>query len=302
MTLRLRVAWGLACVLWSATFLFIRIGLADVGPFTFAAARLAVALLVLVPLAVWRHEAAVLDRHDVRHVAAAGALLLGVNYALVYWGAQHVPSAVVAILLAATPIIALALGAALRTEAVTLHKLGAVLLGFTGVVVIFGVEAAASGARSMAGIVAILVSAWCVAGAYVWMKRRASRVPPVSMAAIQNAAGLVPLLVLAVAFEGSPLAAPWTPRSVGALLYLGLCASVLAFWLNYWLLARMDPSAMLMMGVAEVPLAIGLGALVLGERLPAGTLVGAVCIAASVLLGPMRRSQSGPPAPRSTTR
>jgi drug/metabolite transporter (DMT)-like permease len=298
-TLRLRVAWGIACALWSATFLFIRIGLADIGPFTFAAARLALALTVIVPLFLWTREARTLSRGDVKHIAAAGALLLGVNYALVYWGAQHVPSALVAILLAATPIFALALGAALHTETVTARKVAAVLIGFTGVVVIFGVEAAAAGRQAVTGIAALLASAGCVAGAYVWMKRRASRVPPLSMAAIQNAAGLVPLLVLAVALEGSPLEARWTPRAFGALLYLAYGASVLAFWLNYWLLARMDPSAMLMMGVAEVPLAIGLGALVLGERLPAGTLIGAACIAVSVLIGPMRRAQ---PSAAATTR
>jgi drug/metabolite transporter (DMT)-like permease len=44
----------------------------------------------------------------------------------------------------------------------------------------------------------------------------------------------------------------------------------------------MDASAMLMMGVAEVPIAIGLGAVVFGERLPSGTLVGGVCVLAAV--------------------
>src|SRR5687768_3603384 len=151
-TLRLRVAWGLACVLWSATFLFIRIGLADIGPFTFAAARLALALTVIVPMFLWTREARTLSRRDVTHIAAAGALLLGFNYALVYWGAQHVPSALVAILLAATPIFALALGAALHTETVTTRKVAAVLIGFTGVVVIFGVEAAATGTQAVTGI------------------------------------------------------------------------------------------------------------------------------------------------------
>jgi drug/metabolite transporter (DMT)-like permease len=298
-TLRLRVAWGLACALWSATFLFIRIGLADIGPFTFAAARLALALVVLVPLVLWRHGTADFARRDVGHIAAAGALLLGVNYSLVYWGAQYVPSALGTILLSVTPIVALAAGAVLRIEVVTLRKLASVLLGFGGVVIIFGVEASATGAQAVTGIAALLTSAGCVAGAYVWMKRRASRLPPLTMTAVQCAAGFVPLLVLAVALEGSPLEAQWTPKALCALLYLSLGASVLGFWLNYWLLARMDPSAMLMMGVAEVPLAIGLGAVVLGERLPAGTLLGAACIGVSVLLGPMRRAQ---PSAAATTR
>ncbi|HTV00441.1 MAG TPA: DMT family transporter, partial [Luteitalea sp.] len=225
-------------------------------------------------------------------VGAAGSLLLGVNYALVYWGAQHLSSGLVAIVLAATPIVALALGTALRIEVASAAKFAAVLLGFAGVVLVFRSEATLEGSRASAGLAAVLVSTVCVAGAYVWMKRHAARVSPLAMAAIQNAAGLLPLATLAFGFEGSPLGAAWTPRSLAALAYLAWAASIVAFCLNYWLLARMDPSAMLMMGVAEVPLAIGLGALVLHERIPTGTLLGAACIAASVLLGPMRRTPS----------
>ena len=41
----------------------------------------------------------------------------------------------------------------------------------------------------------------------------------------------------------------WSAVTWAAVLYLALAASVCAFWLNYWLLERMDASAMLMMGV-----------------------------------------------------
>jgi drug/metabolite transporter (DMT)-like permease len=96
-------------------------------------------------------------------------------------------------------------------------------------------------------------------------------------------AGMVPLAAVAFALEGAPSPSQWGAPAWGALLYLALVASVAAFWLNYWLLARMDTSAMLMMGVAEVPIAVALGTLVFGERLPAGTLLGAVCVLVGVL-------------------
>ena len=73
---------------------------------------------------------------------------------------------------------------------------------------------------------------------------------------------------------------------VGALTVMGVvavAASVIAFGLNYWLLARMDASAMLMMGVAEVPIAVLLGAAFLHERLPAGTFAGGVCVLVAVV-------------------
>ena len=93
--------------------------------------------------------------------------------------------------------------------------------------------------------------------------------------------------------EGSPLNAAWSTKSVVALMYLAFCGSVVAFWLNYWLLYQMDASAMLMMGIAEVPIAVALGAIVFGERLPPGTFIGAACVLVGVLLtapGSERRS------------
>ena len=84
-------------------------------------------------------------------VTAAGVLLLGVNYALVYWGARRVPSGLVAILLATTPIVALGLGALLGEETITTRKLAAVSLGLLGVVAIVGTEATAPGAGSLYG-------------------------------------------------------------------------------------------------------------------------------------------------------
>ena len=276
-------AWCLACVLWSGTFVFIRTGVSDVAPFTFAAARLLLALAVLTPIVVASGDRARWTRDDVIQVAGAGVLLLGVNYLLVYGGAQYVPSGLVAIILASTPVFALGFGALLGTETVTVRKVTAVSCGLAGVIAIFGTEARLSNRAALAGTVALVASAACVAGAYAWMKGRSRRLAPMSMAAIQCATGLVVLAAVAWLFE-DPLRASWSPRALIALGYLAIGGSVVAFWLNYWLLARLDPSVMLMMGVAEVPLAIAIGAVVLGERLPAGTLAGAAFILVGVLL------------------
>jgi drug/metabolite transporter (DMT)-like permease len=102
--------------------------------------------------------------------------------------------------------------------------------------------------------------------------------------AFQSLAGLVPLALAGLIVEGVPIPQRWSASVWVSLLYLGLAASVVAFWLNYWLLRRMDASAMLMMGVAEVPIAVALGAIVFGERLPAGTLLGGICVLAGVFV------------------
>ena len=282
---RLLVVWWIACLLWSSTFLAIRVGLAEIHPFTLAWTRLAIALAILTPIVVGRRDIQSVGLIDVRRVAAAGLLLLGVNYSLLFWGAQFIPSGLVAILQSGTPLLALAIACAAGQERVTARKLFTFTLGVVGVTLIFGSEVLTSGRAALTGVAAVLGSSVCVASAYVWMKSYRGRIPPLAMTTIQSGAAVVPLLCLALLTDGVPAPARWSVATWAAVMYLAVAASVVAFWLNYWLLARMDASAMLMMGVAEVPIAVLLGAAILGERLPAGTFVGGTCVLVAVVTG-----------------
>src|SRR5687768_18228982 len=95
--------WILTCAIWSTVWLFIKIGVRDVPPVTFAAFRLGVALLVLVPIVVARGTPLPRAGRDRALVAATGLVLLGVNYALLNWGIQFISSGLAAVLQALTP-------------------------------------------------------------------------------------------------------------------------------------------------------------------------------------------------------
>ena len=280
---RILLVWWLACLLWSSAFLFIKLGLRDLPPFTFASVRLVIALAVLLPLAILKRQWRSLTTRDVVSVSFAGILLLGVNYALVFWGTQFVPSGLVAILQSTQAVLALAFGWLLGSERVTIRKLLAVTAGVAGVAIIFGAEASISEPASLIGAAAAFGGAMCVALAYVWIKTYARHVSGSAVTALQCLAGLVPLACLAYLTEDVRPLNTWSIAAWASLLYLGVIASVVAFWMNYWLLQRMDASALLIMAVAEVPIAVALGAIVFGERLPRGTLLGGACVLGAVL-------------------
>jgi drug/metabolite transporter (DMT)-like permease len=285
MRIRVVAVWWIACLLWSSTFLFIRVGLAEIRPLTLAWVRLAIALAILTPIAIVRRDMRTLRSTDVRRVATAGLLLLGVNYALLFWGAQFIPSGLVAILQSGTPLLALAIACFVGQERPTARKLLTLTLGIVGVAVIFGSEALTSGPAAMTGAAAVFGASVCVASAYVWMKSYGGRIPPLALTTIQSGAAVVPLLCVALLTEGLPAPTHWSRAGCAAVIYLAVAASVIAFGLNYWLLTRMDASAMLMMGVAEVPIAVLLGAAFLQERLPGGTFVGGTCVLVAVVTG-----------------
>src|SRR5678815_2046450 len=135
---RVIAVWWMACLLWSSTFLAIRVGLAEIHPFTLAWTRLAIALAILIPIVVARRDIQSVGLIDVRRVAAAGLLLLGVNYSLLFWGAQFIPSGLVAILQSGTPLLALAFACAAGQERLTFGKLITLIVGIVGVALIFG--------------------------------------------------------------------------------------------------------------------------------------------------------------------
>ena len=94
---------------------------------------------------------------------AAGLLLLGVNYGLVFWGAQFIPSGLTAILQAMTPVLALGFGWCMRSERVNALKVLGMIAGVAGVGTIFGAEANVSGPHAMLGSGAVLAGSACVA-------------------------------------------------------------------------------------------------------------------------------------------
>lgn len=276
--------WLITCLLWSTVWLAIKIGVTTLPPLTFAYSRLLIALAVLVPAAALRRRLRVTPA-DATILLATGFLLLGVNYALVFWGARLVPSGLVAVLQSATPLCGLALAASLGLEHANGGKIAGLLLGMAGVALISARQTFTPGTPGAAlGCAAIMGGAVCVAVAYVLVKLKRPSADPTTVICWQMVAGVVPLAVAGLALEGNPLAMPFTGRVVAAMVYLALAGSVAAFWLNYWLLQRLETSAVLLISVAEAPLAAMWGALALGERFDGPTIAGSVLVLAGSAL------------------
>lgn len=281
--------WWLACLLWSAGWLFLKIGLGDLPPITFASLRLLLALAVLTVIVTARDEWRALKGADVSAIALSGVLLLGVNYALTFWGAQYLPSALTSVLQATSPVFGFVIGTATGAERWSAARAAALPMGIAGVALIsrgqFG-----SGDLAGWGSAAVLGGAACAAIAYAIAKRRAAHLPPSVMVAAQTFFAVVPLSALALAVESNPFALRWTPAAIASLLYLGIASSVVAFWLNYWLLKRVSATTVLSMALVQPLVAAVLGALVLGERFGAAAVAGGILILASAAIILRRQS------------
>ena len=98
------LAWLTLCVVWSSTWLVIKIGLRDLPPISYAGIRFLIAIIVLLAVSVGRVRLLPRQASDYAVLAFSGVLMFAVNYGLLFWGELHVSSGLAAVLQATIPI------------------------------------------------------------------------------------------------------------------------------------------------------------------------------------------------------
>ena len=277
--MRARIVWLLLCAIWGSTWLFIKIGLRDLPPVSFAGIRFVIASLILFSIVVVRRRPIPRSPRDWALIAATGVLAFAFNYGLLFWGEQHVSSGLAALLQTTIPAFGLVFAHLhLPAERMTLVKVCGVALGVAGVGVIFSNQLSVEGPLALWGSAAIVLGALAVAYANVLIKARGGHLDPAMLAAGQMFFGLIPLLLIGISLEGNPLAFHWTPMALVSLFYLVLVGSVVAFLLFYWLVIHMDVTKTMLIALVTPLIAVLLGMLVLDEKLTWRTLMGGALI------------------------
>ena len=270
------------CVVWSSTWLVIKLGLADLPPISFAALRFLIAFLVLLAVSIGRVPLLPRNRADWTLLAFTGVLMFAVNYGLLFWGELHVSSGLAAVLQAM--IVIFGLGFAhllLPAEPIRWQQVGGALVAVAGVALICSRLFHQGGSLSFWGALGIVIGGAGAAFSNVLLKRRALQLAPAMIAAWQMFFGTVPLLSLGLAVEGNPFRFHWSWLAIFCLLYLALIGSALTFLLLYWLLPRMPVNNLQTISLITPPGAVTIGWLLGGETFSIWQLGGG----ALVLLG-----------------
>jgi drug/metabolite transporter (DMT)-like permease len=279
------VVWGLYAMLvliWSSTWVAIKIGLEDTPPLLGAGVRFSVAGagLLLVAAALRRSL-----RTDAVLAALLGLLPFAFTYGLIYWGEQYVPSGLAAVLFGVLPIyVALLASVALHDEPLRARLFGGVALALAGLVVAFGESVALGDARyAVAGAIACVVAPLGAAIGNVTTKRRAGGLDAM---VVNGWAGLGggALLLAASGVSEDWGAAAWTAQAVGSIAYLSAIGTALAFVTLMRLLVEL-PAVTISFIALLLPFgALVFGAVVYGEPLTLASVAGAGLVAAGILV------------------
>jgi drug/metabolite transporter (DMT)-like permease len=292
-----RLVWLVLCIIWGSTWLFIKVGLEDLPPFLFAGIRFVIASTILFVIIKARRNLLPRTKADWRLLGVTGILSFTFNYGLVFWGEQYISSGLAALLQATIPVFGLVFAHFyLPSEQMTPLKIFGVLLGVAGVGVIFSDQLAVSGRNALAGCAGLVIGSACAAYANVLVKARGSKLNPAILAFGQMVFGLIPLLIIGIAFEGNPFEFEWTGMAVVSLFYLAIVGTVVAFLLYYWLVQHMDVTKTMLIALVTPIIAVLLGLFVLDEQLNWRTVAGGAMIISGIgLLAWRRTSKSKAP-------
>ncbi len=298
MNLRSLGAWLVLCVIWSSTWIFIKLGLNDLPPVWFACARFVVASAALALFNLFRGAAWPRRRRDWLLIAATGVMVFAVNYGLLFWAEQRISPGLSAVLQATIPAFGLLFAHLyLPGERLTLPKVGGVAVGLLGVGIVFSDQMNLAGPQALWGSVAIVVGAASAAYANVLVKAYGQDLDPAVMATGQMCCGWLPLMALGFWFEGNPLRLHWTGQATFDLFYLALVGSSLAFFILYWLVRRVEVTKILLISLVTPVAAVVIDALVLKVLPSPHSLLGGICVLLGMGLVIYRRPAAPVAAP-----
>jgi drug/metabolite transporter (DMT)-like permease len=279
------IVWLILSVIWGTTWIFIKLGLRDLPPFTFAGIRFLVAASILWLIVLWRRQGLPRKSSDWLMIAWTGFIAFAVNYGLIFWGEQYITSGLAAVLQSTIPAFGLLIAHFhLPAERITIRKMAGVVLGMAGTAVIFHDQMAVEGTDALWGSIALFISSGCVAYSNVLVKARCRHIETAALAAGQMTFGLVPLLLVGAVWEGSPFRLQWTAQALVSLLYLALIGSAVAFFLYYWLVKRIDVTKTMLIALVTPVIALLIGMIILSEDVTWRIVLGGAAILAGISL------------------
>jgi len=270
--------------IWGASYLFIKVIVAEVPVLTLVAGRLTLATIIL--WGILRAQGLSLPRS--RRMWGAYAVLgfvgLAVPYSLISWGEQYISSGLASLLQATTPVFTVILAHFLTDdERVTIAKIIGVVIGFVGVGILMLPDLRQGLRANLLGQLAIVGSSLCYAGAAIYIRSRLRGQPPLVSTAGQLTMGTVYMLPASLLIDCPFDLSPSLPVLVSWIV-LAVLGTVMAYVIYFTIIERTSATFVTMVTYIIPVNGLMLGALVLHESLDATMLGSLVLILLGVLL------------------
>lgn len=289
----------LASALWGGMYVVSKWGFGAIPPVTLAALRVAVGTVTLLAVVAVAYPSREFSRADWRGFAVL-AVWVSVTLVTQFVGTDWTTASEGALVTVLTPVATVALGVTVLDESLTRRKTAGMTLALagTGVVLAARYDVTAVGSSATAGV-ALLVLASVGWAAYTVYGARLVREYSALETATYSSLLATPILAVAAGVElavtdTAASSLPVTVETVGAVLYLGVAATAVAWYAWYKGVEYVDAGTVAVYFFAQPVVGAFLGAALLGESLGVGFVAGGVVMAAGIYVVSTERSDSGP--------
>lgn len=280
-------SWALLlalALLWSASFIFIKVAGAEIPVFTLVLARVGLAALVLHAVVIASARRYPTEARDLSRYALMGLVNNVLPFALIVYATPRTGAGAASILNATAPIFALIVAHfATADEKLTARKLAGILLGAGGVVAMIGPQALAGLGSQLTPAAAMLLASFFYGVAAVLGRGFRGQDPTVS-ATCQLTASTLMLAPVALILDR-----PWNLPMPSALVTasavaLAVLSTALAYVLFYALIRRAGGTNTILVTLLIPAGGVFLGWALLSESFTAGDATGMALIGAGLVV------------------
>ena len=262
-------------VIWGIPYLFIKIALQDLNPGVVVFARVGIAALVLIPIAIFQGALQPLRKRWLM-IAGLACIQIVAPFLLISFGEQHITSSLTSLLIATDPIFVALL--ALRFdpgERVTGIRSVGLLIGIVGVAVLLGFDVGGDEQKLLGAVLVLLASLGYAIGALLIKRPTIAALPRLGIVSYMCLTSSIVLLPFAALHLPSKLPGP---QVIISLLVLGLICTAVAYLVFFALIAEVGPGRATVITYVNPAVSVFLGVMLLGEPLNASIIIGFLLI------------------------
>lgn len=282
-----------ALIIWSSSFVAIKIAYQTFPPITLGAVRFVVATLILGALTLLPKNRVKLEKQDIGTVAISGLMGITLYAVLQNIAMQWTSASSATLIIASYPVITLLLESLIYKVKLNPYKIVGIFIAIAGVVILSYVKADTRQKGELLGVLLLMIAGIAWAFYNFLTKKVVNRYPSISLLFYQTLFGAIFMAPLAL-FERASWAAP-TVLSFSMMLFLGLFCSVIAFLLYNNGLKQLSASSVTSM-LNLVPIfGVFFSWLLLGEEVSLRKLIGGAIIILGVMISARQTKQPGLP-------
>lgn len=285
----LPAAFILLGLIWGSSFAWVKIAVNDVPPATLVAWRMSLGALAMLGLIVALRLPRPRGAGEWLPLVVLGAVNAAIPIFLISWGQQWIDSGTAAVLNSLTPIFSLIIaGLVLRVEPVTALRVIGLLLGFIGAAILASRELEPRAVSAgLIGAMAVVLAAFSYAVGASYARHRIQRTHRYVVAGGTLLFAAVDAWVLALLADGG-VVLPTQPSAIVAIAWLGILGSFVAYLLFFLLIEHLGATMASMVTYLFPVVGVGLGVLVLGERMDVRLAAGTILVLIGIVVVSLR--------------